>query len=190
MDSGEDEHVVTRADCQGEEEREALLQPAQVRLRSATCDDMEVLGGIVLRGKCSQQAVEITALVADQATKSLCSAAKLSTAKCDIDLRQTQSVLFHKRGGRIPLQRCGRQDNLEKRMTEGPREINAMTLSSVKREVESLKIEMRALCTSHFTATVPRAPWSPEEKRRHEMNGHAEYDDRCEICVKTRGISR
>ena len=46
----------------------ALLQPAQVRLRSATCDDMEVLGGIVLRGKCSQQAVEITALVADQAT--------------------------------------------------------------------------------------------------------------------------
>ena len=83
---------------------------------------MEVLGGIVLRGKCSQQAVEITALVADQATKSLCSAAKLSTAKCDIDLRQTQSVLFHKRGGRIP-----RQDNLEKRMTEGPREINAMT---------------------------------------------------------------
>ena len=136
MDSGEEEHVVTRADCQGEEEREALLQPAQVRLRSATCDDMEVLGGIVLRGKCSQQAVEITALVADQATKSLCSAAKLSTAKCDIDLRQTQSVLFHKRGGRIPLQRCG---------TEGPREINSMTLSNVKREVESLKIEMRAL---------------------------------------------
>ena len=145
MDSGEDEHVVTRADCQGEEGREALLQPAQVRLRSATCDDMEVLGGIVLRGKCSQQAVEITALVADQATKSLCSASKLSTAKCDIDLRQAQSVLFHKRGGRIPLQRCGRQDNLEKRMTEGPREINAMTLSNVKREVESLKIEMRAL---------------------------------------------
>ena len=122
--------------------------------------------------------------------KSLCSAATLSTAKCDIDLRQTQSVLFHKRGGRIPLQRCGNRDYLEKRMTEGPREINAMTLSNVKREVESLKSEMRALRTGHLTATMPRAPWSPEEKRRDEMNGHAEYDDKCEICVKTRGISR
>ena len=30
-------------------------------------------------------------------------------------------------------------------MTEGPREINAVTLSNVKREVESLKSEMRAL---------------------------------------------
>ena len=75
-------------------------------------------------------------------------------------------------------------------MTEGPREINAMTLSNVKREVESLKIEMRALRTGHLTATMPRAAWSPEEKRRDEMNGHAEYDDKCEICVKTRGISR
>ena len=28
-----------------------LLQPAQVRLRSATGDDMEVLGSIALRGK-------------------------------------------------------------------------------------------------------------------------------------------
>ena len=103
MDSGAEEHAVTRADCQGKEGRGALLQPAQVRLRSATCDDMVVLGGIVLRGTCGKQAVEITALVADQATKSLCSATKLFTARCDIDLRPTQSVLFYKTGGRIPL---------------------------------------------------------------------------------------
>ena len=47
MDSGAEEHVVTRADCQrlggggrregGGGEEGALLQPAQVRLRSATC---------------------------------------------------------------------------------------------------------------------------------------------------------
>ena len=54
MDSGAEEHVVTRADCQrlvrrgttgrrGGGEEGALLQLAQVRLRSATCDDMEVL---------------------------------------------------------------------------------------------------------------------------------------------------
>ena len=48
-----------------------MLQTAQVRLRSATSDDMEVLGSIALRGKYGKQAVESTALVADRATKSL-----------------------------------------------------------------------------------------------------------------------
>ena len=49
MDSGAEEHVVTSADWQ--RLGEPLSQPAQVRLRSATGDDMEVLGGIVFRGK-------------------------------------------------------------------------------------------------------------------------------------------
>ena len=44
-------------------------------------------------------------------------------------------------------------------MTERLREINAITLSNVKREVESLKSEMRALRTGHLTATVARALW-------------------------------
>ena len=35
-----------------------------------------------------------------------------------------------------------------------------------------------------------RLPWTLEEKHRHEVNGHAEYDNRCEICVKSSGISR
>ena len=30
-----------------------------------------------------------------------------------------------------------------------------------------------------------RLPWTPEEKHRHEVNGHVEYDNRCEICVKS-----
>ena len=68
------------------------------RLQSATGDDMEVLGSTVLRCKCGKQAVEIIA------TKSLSSATKLLSARCVIDLRPTQSILFHKRGGRTPLQ--------------------------------------------------------------------------------------
>ena len=31
-------------------------------------------------------------------------------------------------------------------------------------------------------------PWTPEEKRRHEVNGHAECDNSCEVCIKTRSI--
>ena len=47
MDSGAEEHVITRADWQ--RLGEPQLQPAQVRLRSATGDDMEVLGSIAVR---------------------------------------------------------------------------------------------------------------------------------------------
>ena len=60
----------------------------------------------------------------------------------------------------------------------------------MKREVQSLKSELRALRTGHLSTSEGRLPWTPEEKLRHDSNGHAEYDIRCEICVKSSGISR
>ena len=57
----------------------------------------------------------------------------------------------------------------------------------MKREVQSLKSELRALRTGHLSTSEVRLPWTPEEKHRHEVNGHA---NRCEICVKSSGISR
>ena len=60
----------------------------------------------------------------------------------------------------------------------------------MKREVQSLKSELRALRTGHKSTFEVRLPWTPEEKLRHECNGHAECDHRCEICVKSSGISR
>ena len=54
----------------------------------------------------------------------------------------------------------------------------------MKREVQSL------LRTGHLSTSEVRLPWTPEEKLRHESNGHAEKDNRCEICVKSCGISR
>ena len=70
------------------------------------------------------------------------------------------------------------------------REINAITFTTMKREVESLKSELRALRTGHLSTSEVKLPWTPEEKHRHEANGHAEYDNRCEICLKSSGISR
>ena len=58
----------------------------------------------------------------------------------------------------------------------------------MKREVQSLKSELRALRTGHLSASEVRLPWTPEE--RHESNGHAENDNRCAICVTSSGISR
>ena len=49
---------------------------------------------------------------------------------------------------------------------------------------------MCALRTGHLSTSEVGPPWTPEEKLRHESNGHAEYDNRCEICVKSSGISR
>ena len=50
MDSGAEEHVVSLADWR--HLGESLLPPAQVRLRSATGDDIEVSGSFVVRGWC------------------------------------------------------------------------------------------------------------------------------------------
>ena len=67
---------------------------------------------------------------------------------------------------------------------------NPVTFSTMKLEIQSLKSELRALRTGHLSTSEVRLPWTPEEKLRHESNGHAENDNRCEICVKSSGISR
>ena len=126
-----------------------------------------------MRGWCDNQIVELTALVATRATRSLCSATKLVNAGYSIEMRPTQSVLRRSGGGCTLLQRGGERDFLSIRVRKSC-QINAITFSTMKREVQSLKNE----------------PWTPEEKLRHESNGHAEYDNRCEICVKSSVISR
>ena len=51
--------------------------------------------------------------MADRATKSLCPTTKVLSAGDGIDLRQTQSVPFHTRGGRAQLQRSRGRDHFE-----------------------------------------------------------------------------
>ena len=65
LDSGAEEHVVSLSDWKSLSE--PVLKPAQVRLRSATGDDMEFLA-------------ILWCLVATRATRSLCSATKLVNA--------------------------------------------------------------------------------------------------------------
>ena len=185
--SGAEENVVSLADWKSLGEQ--LLKPAQVPLRSATGDDTGVSGSFVVRGWCDNQMVELTALTATRATRSLRSATKLVSAGYSIEMKPTQSVLRHSGGGCILLQRCGKRDFLPLRERRS-REINAITFSTVKREVQSLRSELRALRTGHLSTSEVRVPWTPEEKHRHEVNGHAEYDNRLEICVKSSGISR
>ena len=187
MDTGAEKHVVSLADWKSL--GEPLLKPAQVRLHSATGGDMGVSGSFVVRGWCDNQMVELTVWVATRATKSLCSATKLVSAGYIIEMRPTQSVLRRSGGGCTLLQRCSKRDFLSIRLRKSC-EINAITFSTMKREVQSLKSELRALRTGHLSTSEVRLPWTPEEKLRHESNGRAEYDNRCEICVKSSGISR
>ena len=49
-----------------------------------------------------------------------------------------------------------------------------LQIYEIQREIQSLKHELR------------EQQWSLEEKTQHEANGHAEYDNRCEICVRVR----
>ena len=138
MDSGAEELVVSLADWKSL--GEPMLKPAQVRLRSATGDDMVVSGSFMVRGWCDNQMVELTALVSTRATRSLCSATKLVNAGYSIEMRPTQSVLGRSGGGCMLLQRYGKCDFPSIRVRKG-REINAITFSTMKREVQSLKSE-------------------------------------------------
>ena len=104
-------------------------------------------------------------------------------------MRPTQSVLRRSGGGCIPLQRCGKRDFLSIRVRKSC-EINAITFSTMKREVQSLKSEMRELRTGYLYTFEVRLPWTLEEKLRHESTGHAECDNWYEICAKSSGISR
>ena len=144
MDSGAEEHVVSLADWKSL--GEPVLKPAQVRLRSATGDDMEVSGSFMVRGWCDNQMVELTVQVATRARRSLCSATKLVNAGYSIEMRPTQSVLRRSGGGCILLQRFGKRDFLSIRVRTSC-EVNAITFSTMKREVQSLKSELRALRT-------------------------------------------
>ena len=150
---------------------------------------MGVSGSFMVCGWCDNHMVELTALVATRATRSLCSATKLVNAGYNIERRPTHSVLRRSGGGCILLQRCGKRDFLSIRVRKNC-EINAITFSTMKRDVQSLKSELRAVRTGHLSTSEVRLPWTPEEKLRHESDDHAEYDNRCEIFVKSSGISR
>ena len=128
MDSGAEEHVVSLADWKSL--GEPVLKPAPVRLRSATGDDMGVSGSFMVRGWCDNQMVELTALVATQATRSLCSATKLVNAGYSIEMRPTQSVLRRSGSGCILLQRCRKRNFLSIRVRKSC-EINAITFSTL-----------------------------------------------------------
>ena len=91
--------------------------------------------------------VELTAFVATRPTRSLCSATKLVSSGYNIEMRSTQSVLRRSGGVRMLLQRCGKRDFLSIRVRKF-REISAITSSTMKREVQSLKSELRALCAT------------------------------------------
>ena len=159
---------------------EASLRPAQVRMRSATGDDMGVIGSTSVRGWCDDKLVDMTALVATRATRSLCSASKLLSFGNEVEMKPTHSALRHRNGGTVLLRRSGNRDFLVIRVAKTS-EVNTITTSTMKREVESLKSEL-ARATNGSEVTLS---WTLEEKHRHEINGHAEYDNRCEICVKS-----
>ena len=62
--------------------------------------------------------VELAALVATRATRSLCSATKLVNVVYSIEMKPTQSVLRRNGGYCTLLQRCGKRDFLSIRVGE------------------------------------------------------------------------
>ena len=146
---------------------------------------MGVCGSFMVRGWCDNQMVEFDSSGGGSSYEVSVFCDEAGECWYSIETRPTQSVLRRSGGGCILLQRCGRRDFLSIRVRKTC-EINAITFSTTKREVQSLNSELRALRTGHLSTSEVRLPWTPEEKLRHESNGHAEYDNRCELCVEVK----
>ena len=86
---------------------------------------------------------------------------KLVNAGYCIEMRPTQSVLRRSGGRCTLLQRCGKRDFLSIRVRKSC-EINGITFSTMKREVQSLESEVRALRTGHLSTSEVRLPQTPE----------------------------
>ena len=71
--------------------------------------------------------MELTALVAARAARSLCSATKLVSAGNSIEKKTTQSVLHHRGGGSLLLRRCGKRDFLSVRVIKFVRSMPSLS---------------------------------------------------------------
>ena len=152
-DSGAEEHVVSLADWK------SLGEPFVETCSSSLAQcDMGVSGSFVVRGWCDNGGVDSSG-----GDSSCVQQQKLVSAGNSIEMRPTQSVLRHSGGGCLLLQRCGKRDFLSIRVRKF-REINAITFSTMKREVQSFKSELRALRTGHLSTSKIRLPSTPEEK--------------------------
>ena len=140
-------------------------------------------------GWCDNQMVELTALVATRATRSLCSATKLVNAGCSIEMRPTQSVLRRSGGGCILFQRCGTRDFLSIRVRKSC-EINAITFSTMKRECSLSRVNC-VHCVL-VTCLLLKSDFPGHLKRNFDtsLTITPSMTNWCEICVKSSGISR
>ena len=96
MDSGEEEHVITRMDWQ--RLGELQLKPARVRMRTAAAEDIGATGSIVVRGWCGEHKVEITARVVHRAAKR---SRHATDTLCPLPQRGGRDV-HHEARGRVP----------------------------------------------------------------------------------------
>ena len=140
MDSGGEEHVVSLADWKSL--GEPVLKPAQVRLRSATGDDMGVSGSFVVRGWCEDNFVF-----------------SHETCGCQLQHRDdTHSVcLNHSGGGSILASKMRQADSSEKISCD---QCHHFFRHEARGTVSQ---ELRAMRAGHLSASEVRLPWTPEE---------------------------
>ena len=156
MDSGAEEKAISHVDWRPL--GEPSLRPAQVRLRSATGDNMGVIGSISVRGWCDEKMAELSALAATRTTKSLVSASFFLSLGCEIEMKPTHSALHHTNGDSVLFRNSGNRDVLVLRVAKKTSEMNTVTISAMQCEVESLKIKLRALRMGHLSTSEVRLP--------------------------------
>ena len=89
------------------------------------------------------------------------------------------------------MTREGNRDTLKIVCFLKPRDTQSVTSLMLKRELESVRRELRNLNTSQHENTRENveSEMTADARITHERAGHATYDPRCETCVNMRGVS-
>ena len=111
----------------------------------------------------------------------LYSAPRLLCGGYEFEMKSTYSILYREHGNNVLIQRSGNRDFLVIWVTEAS-EVNSINIPTTKRGVEALKRGNPPLRPVQLSTSDLRLPWTPEEKARHEINGHAVYGSRCGTC--------
>ena len=178
--------------CVWEQLGEPALQTKNVTLRGANGQDLGPMGDVQARGPTCKIKVQFKAVVARDARRCLLSGTKLRTNGYTFTQIQQGSFLTLSKGGhKVQMTREGNRDTLKIICFLKPMGTQSVTSLMLKRELESVRRELRNLRTGQHENTRENVEceMTADQRITHERAGHATYDPRCETCVEVRGVS-
>ena len=157
--------------------------------RGANGHGLGALGTFVLRSFLGSIKVQFRAVVARDARRCFLSVTQHRSIGYAFLLQENGSYVMQQSSGtKVWVSREGSRDTCKLVCWYREKHVNTVTSLILKRELESVRRELRNSETGQHENTHGHA-MTANQKLTHERSGHATFDSRCEVCVRVRGTS-